>query len=120
RCKQERARRQLRIAYLSYSPLRAGVANAVHVMNMCSAFSGNGHETALYARGVHSPRADEEIFSKYGVSDTFELRLRPSLRVKLLGRLYYGFRQALCARLISRAEVYYARCLVSAAFVLWL
>ena len=110
----------MRIAYLSYSPLRAGVANAVHVMNMCSAFSRNGHETALFARGSGGRRAAPEIFSKYGVSDAFELRLRPSLRVKLVGRLYYGFRQALHARLMSRADVYYARCLVSAAFVLWL
>src|SRR5690606_13215114 len=86
---QERTRRQLRIAYLSYSPLRAGVANAVHVMNMCSAFSRNGHETALFARGSGGRRAAPEIFSKYGVSDAFELRLRPSLRVKLVGRLYY-------------------------------
>jgi len=107
----------LRIAYLSYSPLDAGVANAVHVMNMCSAFTRNGHETTLYARGAGKAR---EIFARYGVHDRFELRLRPSMRVKLLGRLGYGLRQAAHARLRDRADIYYARCLASAAFVLML
>ncbi|HEX6995194.1 MAG TPA: glycosyltransferase [Gammaproteobacteria bacterium] len=110
----------MRIAYLSYSPLHAGVANAVHVMNMCAAFRENGHDTALFARGGRARGASNDIFSSYGVSNAFELRLRPSLPVKLVGRLHYGFRQALQARLRGPADVYYARCLVSAAFALLL
>lgn len=89
-------------------------------MNMCSAFTRNGHETALYARGSGGAHAAREIFPRYGVSDRFDLRLRPAMRVKLLGRLGYALRQAAHARLADRADLYYARCLPSAAFVLML
>lgn len=108
----------LRIAYLSYSPLQAGVANAVHVMNMCSAFAGHGHETVLFARGSSRSSDHSQIFADYGVSNAFELRLRSAPRLKVIGRLSYAFRQSLHARRHGQADLYYARCLVSAAFVL--
>lgn len=110
---------QLRIAYLSYSPVDAGVANAVHVMNMCAAFAANGHDTRLFARCGRTRRTAAEIFSRYGVPERFALELRQTLPVKPLGRLHYGFRQAMQARLHG-PDVHYARCLVSAAAALTL
>lgn len=109
----------MRIAYLSYSPLDAGVANAVHVMNMCAAFAANRHDTMLFARCGRPSRAPTKIFSTYGVSERFELELRHALPVKPFGRLSYAIRQAMRARR-RNPDVYYARCLVSAAAALML
>src|SRR5690606_20260129 len=82
--------------------------------------TANGHDTVLFARGFPRPGHARTLLSRYGVSESFDLVLRPAVRVKLLGRLSYAILQAAHARVRTRADIYYARCVVSAAIVLLL
>lgn len=109
--------KKLKIAYLSHSPLLTHVANAVHVMHMCSAFARNGHDVSLYARGRRYPQTD--LFRSYGIeSGGFEIVLLPKGPLKVVGRLAYAIAQVLRARLVDAPDLYYARCPASAAFAL--
>ena len=109
----------MKIAYLSHSPLLSPVANAVHVMKMCSAFADNGHEVTLYARG--SRQTQQDIFAAYGVEKRFRVVL---LSTRAFGRPFrrvmYGLVQAYRAKTRDRPDIYYARCMISAVCALLL
>jgi len=107
----------VKIAYLSHSPLRTQVANAIHVMQMCAAFAGLGHEVCLYARG--RPGRTEELFRAYGLEPArFRIALLPRGPWRLVGRSIYALMQVVRARVRDEPELYYARCPASAAFAL--
>lgn len=55
--------------HTSVFPSRA--ANTIHMMRMCEAFSGLGHEVVLLASS--SGRSQEEIFDFYGMSPVFTI-----------------------------------------------
>jgi len=69
----------MRIIYLSESVLPSTYANSVHVMKMCHALGGLGHEVTLFAlkgKGQGSP------FGYYGVSENFEIQYCYKPKVK--------------------------------------
>ena len=106
----------MKISYLSNSPLANAPANAVHVMNMCSCFAKNGHRVVLHAQG-DKKKSPGIFFKKYGVDDNFDLQLVRMLRIKFLGAFLYGFLQAIVALKTIKPDLFYARCLYSAFFV---
>ncbi len=61
----------MRIAYLSSSMIPSRSANSIHVMKMCAALAGLGHEVSLVAReGDVWVESDHAI---YGVEECFEI-----------------------------------------------
>ena len=69
----------MRILYFSGSTLPSTYANAVHVMKMCAAFAGLGHEVTLYAK--KGSVATDDLFSYYHVPESFDVVLSPDLRL---------------------------------------
>jgi glycosyltransferase involved in cell wall biosynthesis len=61
----------MRIAYLSGSYIPSREANSVQVMKMCSAFSREGHDVLLIARG--DSREAKLDFIEYGIEAEFSL-----------------------------------------------
>lgn len=104
----------MRLSYLSNSPLSASVANAVHVMNICTCFAESGHEVVLHAKC--DPRDIPELYARYGVPSNFKIKGIAPSRFGRLGMILYGARQALHARFVVKPDIAYARCLISAAF----
>lgn len=103
---------RLRIAYLSNSHLEHGAANSVHVMNMCSCFAGMGHEVVLFTRG----NIKENIFSYYGIQQNFSIKALDTGSIRLISILIYGFIQSLKVKFLNKADLIYARCLITAFF----
>src|SRR5690606_34657720 len=112
-----RQRPEVKIAYLSHSPLLTQVANAIHVMQMCAAFAHLGHEVCLYARG--RPGRTDDLFRAYGLEPArFRIALLPRGPWRFVGRSIYALMQVVRARVLDKPELYYARCPASAAFAL--
>ncbi len=61
----------MKIEYLSKSVIPSRSANSVHVMKMCQAFAGLGHEVTLH--GLQGPDSIADDFAHYGVSKSFQL-----------------------------------------------
>ena len=102
----------VRIAYLSGSFIPSREANSVHVMKMCSAFSGLGYEVLLIARGEE--RDIELDFADYGVQTRFFLRKVRDQRRTLSNRLFYPFLAAKTVQGIwQESDLLYARHLPS-------
>lgn len=102
----------VRIAYLSGSYIPSREANSVHVMKMCSAFSGLGYEVLLIARGEE--RDIELDFADYGVQTRFSLRKVRDQRRTLANRLFYPFLAAKTVQGIwQESDLLYARHLPS-------
>lgn len=106
----------MRIVYIASSALPSRTANSIHVMKMCQAFAGNGHEVVLLVPDRRELYEDEatNLFEYYGVAPLFEVHKLPWPRMK--GRSHiYGF---LAARTASRlaADVIYCRQLAGAFF----
>lgn len=89
-----------RIAYIANSAIPSRTANSIHVMKMCEALAGLGHDVELnypiHGEEAMAPEAD--VFMHYGVRPGFSLRLirRPSVRG---ARYYFAIRSALRAKL---------------------
>jgi glycosyltransferase involved in cell wall biosynthesis len=104
------------ISYLSNSPLENKFANCVHVMQMCRAFAKAGHKCTLHASG--SSNNYEKHYFDYGVEQSFDINIFPQLKIKYLGLILYGLRQAFHAKYKVKPDICYARCTVSAYFAL--
>ncbi len=105
----------MRIAYLSESKIPSREANSIHVMKMCEAFAGLGHDVTLVApdvrEGIEASVADPHAF--YGVARSFELRKIPRAGFKG-ANIVYGWRAGRFARRLGVDKVY-GRCLYSCA-----
>ncbi|MCF8033681.1 MAG: glycosyltransferase [Desulfarculaceae bacterium] len=84
----------MRLVYLSDTLLPSRMANSVHVMKMCAAFAGLGHEVTLIAvdNRASEPGVDN-LFAHYGVAPNFRLITLPFPRFKG-GWTIYAWRSA--------------------------
>jgi glycosyltransferase involved in cell wall biosynthesis len=71
----------MKIVYVSQAFIPSQTANSIHIMNMCNAFSVNGHEVILFAPDCREeyPVGVEDIFDYYGVNNRFTLVKLPFL-----------------------------------------
>jgi glycosyltransferase involved in cell wall biosynthesis len=105
----------LKLAYFSNSRIPSREANSIHVMKMCQALAGLGHEVLLFAPAVQDgiEPAIGDPFSFYGVRQCFELRKPPWRPVK--GRAWiYGWEAARHAQRLA-VDAAFGRCLHSCA-----
>lgn len=107
---------EMKISYLSSSPLETNAANCVHVMQMCQAFAKAGHACTLHALG--SAKNEPHYYEQYGVEKNFVLNVLSQSKIKYLGPIFYGFRQALNAKFKFNPDICYARCITSAYFAM--
>jgi glycosyltransferase involved in cell wall biosynthesis len=119
----------MKIEYLSKSIIPSRSANSIHVMKMCQAFAGLGHDVTLHAlRGSESVDDD---FAHYGVSPGFNLRKhdeRDLVVTRWLAQLQKVLpfarigpaRQALFGRNLARREFREAPDLIYARHLFWL
>ena len=66
----------MRIIYISNSTIPSRMANSIHVMKMCQAFSNNGHEVVLLAPDVKDKYENgiDDIYEFYGVIKNFKIK----------------------------------------------
>ena len=66
----------MRILYISNSTIPSRMANSIHVMKMCHAFSNNGHEVVLLAPDIKHKyeKGVNNIFEFYGVKENFKIK----------------------------------------------
>jgi len=74
----------MRIVYLSASSIPSRAANSIHVMRMCEALAGNGHETTLIGKQFGRGQR-QNVYDFYGVAANFELALIPCKKIKGVG-----------------------------------
>jgi glycosyltransferase involved in cell wall biosynthesis len=77
----------MKIVYLSSAELPSRTANSIHIMKMCQAFAGNGHDVTLFADVIEPTITDDAIFRHYDVSGTFALKRLPRISVPYGGHL---------------------------------
>jgi glycosyltransferase involved in cell wall biosynthesis len=65
----------MKLIYAAGSRVPSNTANSVHVMRMCEALAGLGHEVVLVAKQGSDPVAD--VFRHYGVKESFRLERVP-------------------------------------------
>lgn len=87
----------MRIIYFSNSDIPSERANSIHVMRMCEALAGNGHDVVLVGKRFKTSRT-LDIYEFYGVQRVFELVLTPCWRLRgisilLLPKLYAWLRR---------------------------
>jgi len=66
----------MRIAYLHSGSVPSVYANGIHVMRMCDAFTGAGHDVTLYALPGTYPADDPHAY--YGTRHRFPIRTVPA------------------------------------------
>lgn len=78
----------MKIVYVSQSYIPSREANSIHVMQMCSAMAGLGHDVTLLAPDApyRVERDVNDSFSFYGVPERFTIRKLPLPRYK--GNIY--------------------------------
>ena len=108
----------MKISYLSYSPINTPVANAVHVMNMCASMVHAGHKVVLHAR-CRKEDSYTKLFQLYGVKNKFSISAFETGKMPIISPIVYGLIQALRVKLIIKPDICYARCLMSALFVMY-
>lgn len=106
----------MKIVYLSNSLIPSRTANSIHVMKMCQAFSQNDNQVVLFA--PDDPNCDQEIqdiYSFYGVANSFEIKKLPWLNWRKKGIYLYGLHSAWEAKKI-KPDLTYGRCLQACFF----
>jgi len=64
----------MKIVYVAKSFVPSRTANSIHVMNICSALAGLGHEVTILLPDAEEQRNGHNIFSFYGLEETFQVR----------------------------------------------
>ncbi len=101
----------MKLLYFSGSTLPSTYANAVHVMKMCAALAGLGHEVTLYAK---AGKGGGDVFAHYGVAPGFKIIRSPDLNVPGLSGL---IRSAFTLVRKEKADLIYGRDLWTMAAV---
>jgi|SaaInlStandDraft_5_1057022.scaffolds.fasta_scaffold42449_2 glycosyltransferase involved in cell wall biosynthesis len=97
----------MQLIYLADSTLPSQGADAVHVMNMCKAFSENGLEVKLIARKGNN---EKNIFEYYGVKkNLFKIYLVERPNIRILGGFIYGWRVNRIFKDLDKPDFIYAR-----------
>ncbi len=84
------------------------MANSIHVMKMCQAFTKNGHEVELIAADGKA-RSENDIWSEYGVENCFNVEIISRPKWGRLGSVIYGKKAAKKAK-HSLPDLFYGRC----------
>ena len=96
----------MRLVYLSESVLPSRLANSVHVMKMCSALAGRGHDLTLVGvQGDDKELGGKSLFAHYGVPNNFRVKIIPFPRVKG-GSLVFAWLAARAAKAVGPELVY--------------
>jgi glycosyltransferase involved in cell wall biosynthesis len=104
----------MKIAYLSTSSLPSQAANSIHVMKMCAAFAGNGHEVLLIGK---PGKIAGDPFEFYGIDKSFAIELVKAPEIPIIGGILQGI--AMSRRLTSLSiapDLLYGRHIYSLAF----
>lgn len=89
----------MKLAYLSETVIPSRSASVVHVLKMCEAFSGLGHDVTLFYVSPDSSRL-EEVLDSYGIRRPFRgIGIRQARRRTFLYE--YGLRVALRVRALG-------------------
>ena len=105
----------MRIHYLSAAEIPSRHANSVQVMKMCAAFSKNGHEVMLFARG--DARPDAATFLGYGCDPDFSIEICAPTSPGLPDKLLHPLRVARRARAAAAPDIVYSRHVFSTLLV---
>ena len=99
----------MRICYLQLTRYPTRQANAVHVMNMCAAMAEVGHEVTLVIRASKNAERGFEttLHDRYGVSDSFTIRVIPDHQFLVRRQIQRQFLKGLLADL--RPNLIYSR-----------
>ena len=98
----------MRLVYLSESILPSRLANSVHVMKMCSALAGQGHDLCLVGvKGDDAELKGKSLFGHYGVQENFRVKRIPYPRIKG-GSLIFPWLAARAAK-ACKPEMAYGR-----------
>lgn len=97
----------MRIVYIAEAFVPSRFANSVHVMKMCQALAGLGHQVTLLAARRPGDKDVDDPFAHYGVRPVFNLQRLPYPTHKG-GSLVYSWQCAKAARQL-RPEVLYGR-----------
>ena len=108
----------MKIAYMSESLIPSTMANSIHVMKMCKAFSEQGCRVVLLVPRVHNQEeSDYDSFEFYGVAPSFAL-VRMD-KIPLLRRsISYGIK---CYRDLYRIQpdIVFSRSFVGSLFAVY-
>ena len=107
--------KQLKITYISTALLPSRTANSVHIMKMCSAFSGNGHKVTLIVPNLPGNSDPQTaILKHYGVKNEFHIQriYRPNNK---LGNYLYSILSSVYV-ILSRPDPVYSRFLLGSFF----
>jgi len=104
------------IAYLSGSYIPGRGADSVHVMRMCDAMAGLGHNVTLHARHGTEPATDD--FAFYGTKHHFRIIKHARPQVRAVGALAYGALVAAHLARNRRPDLLYAREIYGLRFAL--
>jgi len=103
----------MKIAYLSGSRIPSNLAHSIHVMKMCSAFAGLGHEVTLF--GIKNGQNRESIPAFYNIQHPFNIHLvKPN---RLPGQRVYIALSYLIRLFQGSFDLIYSRNLFAAYFV---
>lgn len=97
----------MKIAYLSGSYVPGRGADSVHVMRMCDAMAGLGHDVTLHTR--YGTEAADDDFAFYGTKHRFSIVKHRRPQVRGVGALAYGALVAAHLARHERPDVLYAR-----------
>lgn len=99
----------MKITYISASIIPSTKANTVNVMKMCNALSEVGHEVTLV--GTKGQETDD-VYSYYGVSNSFRLKLSRNNRLSSINRLVTGLMAS------KNSDLVYTRWIVAAMILI--
>lgn len=107
----------MRITYISNSNIPSRAANSIHVMKVCQAFSDLGHDITLLAPGrtAQYESGVEDVYSYYGVKNTFKIKKIPWLKLIKGKSYFYGLFCAFKA-FFNSSELVFCRHLYGAFF----
>jgi glycosyltransferase involved in cell wall biosynthesis len=97
----------MRIAYLSGSYVPDRGADSMHVVRMCEAFAGLGHDVTLHARPGKELVESESAF--YGITQTFRIQKHWRPQVRGWGAFVYAGLAAVHLRRNQKPDLIYAR-----------
>lgn len=103
----------MHIVYLANSDIPSKTAYSVHVMKMCQAFVSNGQEVTLIV--PESPNEVDDIYSYYGVDDSFSIIRVPKSTSPIFNQLVMSLKAARLAKSVE-PDLVYGRNMLSCYF----
>jgi len=100
----------MKLVYLASSTLPSTGADAVHVMNMCKAFTSIGVDVTLIARKSKENKTIKQVFEYYGFPENlFNIILVDRPEIRKIGGFIYGHNVAKAFNKLEKPDIIYAR-----------